>query len=204
MFAVYLLVKNTPVSIDTVLKDKSTMVTFQVIGQPVASAASKEAPGPGAAQKKSTIGIEELRKRCSAEKDLQWENITMDLVKKAIIGLELAKEFDIWDGLQSKFLDYNLSFESYCLRVWKHDTSFNGKLVVPFGLKKDHDQQTVQQVYQSGDFLIKFTQMKDDKPSPVGSVRVKNEAGQNETDVLLWTVLKDMTLVTFRGRIRTM
>ncbi|KAK0660881.1 hypothetical protein QBC41DRAFT_383282 [Cercophora samala] len=181
------------------------MVTFQLIGEPAAGAAAGSGGTKEAAvRKQSAIGIGELRKRCGGEENLKWESITMDLINQEIIRLQLAKEFDIWDGLESKLLDYNLAFGSYCSRVWKHDASFHGKLAVLYGLKKDHDKQTVQQVYQAGDFLIKFVQVKDEKPIPVGSVWVKKQVDQTEKDVLLWTTLQDMTLATFRGRIRTM
>ncbi|KAI0392574.1 hypothetical protein F5Y17DRAFT_459707 [Xylariaceae sp. FL0594] len=193
--------------LDAILTQDSATVTFHLIGAPAAS--SPPGPAAGPSQKQSRIGIGALLKSCGPadQPAPEWKNVTMGMIKTAMVTLGLAREFEIWDSPQSKLLDYNVLLRHYCLRVWNHShgSDVDSKLVVYYGLKKDHDQQTVQQVYRSMEFLIKFYQLKEGEPLPVGSVRVKEKPGDTtEKDVIAWSTLETAELSSFRAYIRTM
>ncbi|GKT67878.1 hypothetical protein ColTof4_00301 [Colletotrichum tofieldiae] len=129
----------------------------------------------------------------------------MAKIKEGIYNIGLAKEFDIWSSPHSKLLDYDLSFLEYLDQVSHLARAPELSMQVYYGLRKDHDQQTVQDVYKSGNFVIKLIQIKSGTSQGVGSIRVMKTLpdGTNSGDLDVER-LRSQTLAGFRERIPTM
>ncbi|KAK1479829.1 hypothetical protein CCUS01_00383 [Colletotrichum cuscutae] len=89
-----------------------------------------------------------------------------------MIVIGLAKEFDIWSSPSSMLLDYDLTLSEYVEQVSKLTKSPESDVRIYYGLKKDHNAQTVQDIYKTGDFIIRIVQIKNDKSQAIQALRV--------------------------------
>lgn len=180
------------------------MITLQL----VANSEEKEAPATNKASAKVySIRAKELLHQCNDKTSLEWKDVNMSMAKKVMESVLVAPSLELWSGPHSKLLDLTLPFETYCSQIWASQPELAGKLLVYYGLRKNYDQQTAQQVYNSKSFLLKVYHLKADKTgvsSPVASMRVKEAVSPEEKGVLLWSSLASSTLKIFRKKINTM
>ncbi|KAK2015253.1 hypothetical protein LZ32DRAFT_672708 [Colletotrichum eremochloae] len=131
--------------------------------------------------------------------------VLSDKIKEGMCNIGLAKEFDIWSSPTSKLLDYDLSFLEYLDQVSRLSKAPDLSMKVYYGLRKDHDQQTVQDVYRSGNFVVKLVQIKCGISQGVGLVRVtKTLPNGSNHDSISYEKFRSQTLGAFRDRISTM
>ncbi|KZL68463.1 hypothetical protein CI238_00125 [Colletotrichum incanum] len=187
------------------LPNGGAIVTFQQIDKPRPASKDNTTTGSAPTSKVGTIGLSVLMQKCGISGDTGIKDVSMAKIKEGMYNIGLAKEFDIWSSPNSKLLDYDLSFLEYLDQVSQLARAPELCMQVYYGLRKDHDQQTVQDVYKSGNFVIKLIQIKSGKPQGVGSIRVMETLpdGTNSGDVDLER-LRSQTLGGFRERIATM
>lgn len=189
--------------------DMRALVTFQRIDN-VATAPNKgtmsgATAGPTSGSKIGTVSLAVLYQKCGIGEDVRLKDVSMATVKEGMIKIGLAKEFDIWSSPISKLLDYDLNFMDYLDHVSTVLKESELDMRVFYGLKKDHDQQTVQEVYKSGNFVIKLVEVRSGKPQGVGSIRVmKSLPDGASNDILDPARLRSRTLGDFRDKITPM
>ncbi|KXH53519.1 hypothetical protein CSIM01_12762 [Colletotrichum simmondsii] len=158
--------------------DSDTILTFQRIDKATptsssgakADATSVSVTGSPA----GTIGFAVLLKKCgfNANANVGMHGVTMAKIKEGMIAIGLAKEFDIWSSPSSMLLDYDLTLSEYVEQVSKLTESPESDVRIYYGLKKDHNAQTVQDIYKTGDFIIRIVQIKNDKSQAIQALRV--------------------------------
>ncbi|KAK7973445.1 hypothetical protein PG988_007579 [Apiospora saccharicola] len=203
---VYVLTEEPPstppkeVSVQDALKETSSMITLQL----VADSEEKEGPVTNQASAKvHSIRAEVLLRQCNDRTSNQWKGVNMAMVRKAIESILVAPSLELWSGPQTKLLDLTLPFETYCSQIWASKPELAGKLIVYYGMSKNCDKKTAQQVYNSKSFLLKIYHLKADK-TPVASMRVKEAVSPGEKGVELWSDVATWTLKMFRKKINTM
>lgn len=158
--------------------DSGTIVTFQRIDKasPTSSLGGKAdaTSFPVTGSLVGTIGFAVLLKKCgfNANANVGIDDVTMAKIKEGMIAIGLAKEFDIWSSPSSMLLDYDLTLSEYVKQVSKLTKNPELNVRIYYGLKKDHNAQTVQDIYKSGDFIIKIVQIKKDKSQAIQALRV--------------------------------
>ncbi|KAK1530285.1 uncharacterized protein CCOS01_05388 [Colletotrichum costaricense] len=158
--------------------DSDTILTFQRIDKatPTSSSGAKAnaTSFPVTGSPAGTIGFAVLLKKCgfNANANVGMHGITMAKIKEGMIAIGLAKEFDIWSSPSSMLLDYDLTLLEYVGQVSKLTKSPQSDVRIYYGLKKDHNAQTVQDIYKTGDFIIRIVQIKNDKSQAIQALRV--------------------------------
>ncbi|KAK8103221.1 hypothetical protein PG984_016367 [Apiospora sp. TS-2023a] len=188
------------VSVQDALKEASSMITLQL----VADGEEKDAAvTTKASAKDHSIRANQLLRQCNNQASMKWEDVKMAMVKQAMESVLVAPSLELWSGPQTKLLDLTLPFETYCSQIWTSKPESTGKLIVYYGLSKNYDKKTAQQVYNSKSFLLKVYHLKSDK-TPVASMRVKEVVSPGEKGIELWSDVASWTLKTFRKKINTM
>ncbi|KAK1492750.1 hypothetical protein CTAM01_09701 [Colletotrichum tamarilloi] len=158
--------------------DSDTILTFQRIDKatPTSSSGAKAdaTSFPVTGSPAGTIGFAVLLKKCgfNANANVGMHGVTMAKIKEGMIAIGLAKEFDIWSSPSSMLLDYDLTLSEYVEQVSKLTKSPQSDVRIYYGLKKDHNAQTVQDIYKTGDFIIRIVQIKNDKSQAIQALRV--------------------------------
>ncbi|KAK1468512.1 hypothetical protein CMEL01_00279 [Colletotrichum melonis] len=158
--------------------DSDTILTFQRIDKatPASSSGAKAdaTSFPVTGSPAGTIGFAVLLKKCgfNANANVGMHSVTMVKIKEGMIAIGLAKEFDIWSSPSSMLLDYDLTLSEYVEQVSKLTKSPQSDVRIYYGLKKDHNAQTVQDIYKTGDFIIRIVQIKNDKSQAIQALRV--------------------------------
>jgi hypothetical protein len=186
------------------LNANSSMVELQLVAESEGNAAPEtNKAGP----KILSVTAAELLSKCTKAGG-KWEQVTMEMVKSAMESLHVAPSLELWTAPQSKLLDYSLPFTTYFSQLWATSKEDAGKLTVYYGRRKNCDQRTAKQVYDSMNFLLKVYHIKSDETgtkNPVASMMVKNlSATEREEGVLKWDDVAKSTLGTFRKKINTM
>ncbi|KAK1980789.1 hypothetical protein LZ30DRAFT_722258 [Colletotrichum cereale] len=187
------------------LPDGSAIVTFQRIDKPPPTLKGSKTTGPVLSDKIGTIGLSVLMQKCGISGGVGMKDVSMAKIKEGMCTIGLAKEFDIWSSPTSTLLDYDLSFLEYLDQVSRLSKAPELSMQIYYGLRKDHNQQTVQDVYKSGNFVIKLVQIKCGNPQGVGAIRVmKTLPNGVNRDSLDFERLQSRTLGGFRERTTTM
>ncbi|KAI3530605.1 hypothetical protein CSPX01_14714 [Colletotrichum filicis] len=158
--------------------DSDTILTFQRIDKatPTSSSGAKAdaTSFPVTGSPAGTIGFAVLLKKCgfNANANVGMHDVTMAKIKEGMIAIGLAKEFDIWSSPSSILLDYDLNLSEYVEQVSKLTKSPESDMRIYYGLKKDHNAQTVQDIYKTGEFIIRIVQIKNDKSQAIQALRV--------------------------------
>ncbi|KAK1719367.1 uncharacterized protein BDZ83DRAFT_465923 [Colletotrichum acutatum] len=158
--------------------DSGTIVKFQRIDKaaPTSSSGAKAdaTSFPVTGSLVGTIGFAVLLKKCgfNANANVGMDGVTMAKIKEGMVEIGLAKEFDIWSSPSSMLLDYDLTLSEYVEQVSKLTKSPELDVRIYYGLKKDHNTQTVQDIYKTGDFIIRIVQIKKDKSQAIQALRV--------------------------------
>ncbi|KAI3553479.1 hypothetical protein CABS03_05961 [Colletotrichum abscissum] len=158
--------------------DSDTILTFQRIDKATptspSGAKANATSFPVTGSPAGTIGFAVLLKKCgfNANANVGMHGVTMAKIKEGMIAIGLAKEFDIWSSPSSMLLDYDLTLLEYVEQVSKLTKSPQSDVRIYYGLKKDHNAQTVQDIYKTGDFIIRIVQIKNDKSQAIQALRV--------------------------------
>ncbi|GKT44982.1 uncharacterized protein ColSpa_05163 [Colletotrichum spaethianum] len=187
------------------MPNDGAIVTFQRIDKLVPASKGITKTSTEYGNKVGTIGLSVLMQKCGISSDTGMKDVSMAQIKEGMCNIGLAKEFDIWSSPSSKLLDYELSFLEYLDQVSRLSGAPELSMQVYYGLRKDHDQQTVQDIYESGNFIIKLVQIKSGKHQGVGSIRVmKTLPDGANSDSLDLERIRSKTLGGFRQSITTM
>ncbi|KAG7054696.1 hypothetical protein JMJ77_0007172 [Colletotrichum scovillei] len=158
--------------------DSDTILTFQRIDKatPTSSSGAKAdaTSFPVTGSPGGTIGFAVLLKKCgfNANANVGMHGVTMAKIKEGMIAIGLAKEFDIWSSPSAILLDYDLTLSEYVEQVSKLTKTPESDVRIYYGLKKDHNAQTVQDIYKTGEFIIRIVQIKNDKSQAIQALRV--------------------------------
>ncbi|KAK1700797.1 hypothetical protein BDP55DRAFT_644197 [Colletotrichum godetiae] len=189
--------------------DLGTIVTFQRIDKLIPASTTDKSisavPIPLSGSCVGTIGLAVLLKKCGIDANAGMDDVSMATIKEGMISIGLAKQFDIWSSPSSKLLDYDLTLLEYVYQVSKltNDPELNVRIY--YGLKKDHDEQTIQDVYRSGNFVIKVLQMRRDKSQVIQSLRVMTSLPEDPGSGILGIgSLGSQTLGDLRDKITAM
>ncbi|KAF6839357.1 hypothetical protein CPLU01_01777 [Colletotrichum plurivorum] len=175
-----------------------------------ASQAPKEGPAPSNA--KGVIGLSALLQKCGRSEDSEWESVTMADIKKAMVDIGIGRatnQIDFWSNDSRKLLDDGLTFPHYIQAVWVKTASTTKSIRVIYDLRKGFDEQTVQEVYKSGNFTIKFVQVQGktgDGEVGVGSMLIMKSPpkGKSHDGLRGFDEIKAWVLSSFRTSIDTM
>ncbi|KAK1967395.1 hypothetical protein LY78DRAFT_680173 [Colletotrichum sublineola] len=185
--------------------NEGAIVTFQRIDKSPPTLKGNNTTSPVLSDKVGTIGLSVLMQKCGISDGIGMKDLSMAQIKEGMCNIGLAKEFDIWSSPTSKLLDYDLSFLEYLDQVSRLSKAPDLSMKVYYGLRKDHDQQTVQDVYRSGNFVVKLVQIKCGISQGVGLVRVtKTLPNGSNHDSISYEKFRSQTLGAFRERISTM
>ncbi|OHE97201.1 hypothetical protein CORC01_07455 [Colletotrichum orchidophilum] len=174
--------------------DSGIIITFQRIDKAIIASNTDEEANktsvPGLGSSVGTIGLAVLLKKCGISANVGMDDVSMAMIKEGMIAIGLAKEFDFWSSPSSRLLDDDLTLLEYVDHVSKLTKEPELDVRIYYGLKKDHDQQTIQDIYKSGNFVIKVVQIKKDKTQAVQSFRVMKSRPEDASSDILVLITK--------------
>lgn len=196
-------------SFEDAIEASDAVVVFHRVEK--TSPSSKDGPAPSSA--KGVIGLSALLQKCGTSENSECYGVTMADIKSVMVDIGIGRatnQIDFWISASRKLLDDSLTFPEYIQQVWSQPQCTAQSLQVIYDLKNGFDEQTVQDVYKSGNFTIKFVQFQG-KPGEgqagVGSIRVMNPLpeGERHRDGLRdFEDIKTWNLSAFRASIDTM